>query len=220
MRKEVKLLTATAAVLVGGMIVAATLYRRADQAEKAEAAARRPAPASSTMVRPHSPTLGPADAPVTVVEFLDPECETCRLMYPVVKFLMKEYEGKVRLVIRYMAFHGNSVHAVNALDAAAAQGKYWEMLESLFANQPAWGDHHHPKPELIPEYAKQLGLDMAKFNAAMTGSSGKQKVDIDQADGRALGVTGTPTFFVNGKMLDTLGYEPLKARIEQALRGE
>ena len=80
-----------------------------------------------------------------------------------------------------------------------------------------WADHHHPRPELIPEIAKQAGLDMAAFNQALSRPAHKQKVEIDKADGKSLGVTGTPTFFVNGKMLQELGYEPLRALVAQQL---
>jgi protein-disulfide isomerase len=168
-------------------------------------------------VRPHSHTLGPPDAKVTLVEFLDPECESCRAMYPMVKHLLGEYSGRVRLVIRYMPFHPNSLFAAAALEAAAEQGRYWDMLETLFANQPQWGSHHDPKPHLIPELARGIGLDMAAFGEAMTNPAARQKVEIDRADGQSLGVTGTPTFFVNGKRLERLGYEPLKALIDEAL---
>ena len=217
MKKEALVLGGTAVVLIAAMAFGAGAYLRSQKQAKQEVAAARPAPAASLYVRPDSHSMGPADAKVTVVEFLDPECESCRAMYPYVKQLMSEYQGRIRLVVRIMPFHPNSMFAASALEAAGEQGKYWEMLEALFANQPMWGDHHHPRPELIPEIAKQVGLDMDAFNKALSSPAHKQKVQQDEADGKALGVNGTPTFFVNGKQLERLGYEPLKAMIDEAL---
>ncbi|MGQ0511650.1 MAG: DsbA family protein [Betaproteobacteria bacterium] len=175
-----------------------------------------PAP-GVVLVRPDSPSQGPADARVTLVEFFDPECESCRTMYPVVKRLQREYDGRMRLVIRYMPLHRNSAYAAAALEAAGEQRRYWEMLEILLATQPEWGDHRMPRPELIPTYAARLGLDMDTFMRSIGADTHKAKIERDQADGIQAGVSGTPTFFVNGKMLQRLGYEPLKAMIEEAL---
>jgi protein-disulfide isomerase len=216
-KKDVIRLAGIAGVLVVVLIVAATLYSRSQKKQQAEQAAQRPAPNASQFVRPHSHALGPQDAKVTIVEFLDPECESCRAMYPLVKHLLKEYEGKVRLVIRYMPFHANSMLAASALEAAGEQGKYWQMLEVLFLNQPVWGSHHAPRPDLIPEYAQQIGLDMEAFRRTLNSQAHRNIVEIDKADGQALGVNGTPTFFVNGRMLERLGYETLKAMVDQEL---
>jgi protein-disulfide isomerase len=217
MKKEAVRLVAIAAVLIVAAAVGAGFYMRSQtQVKEAQLASQPPAPAA-VLVRAHSKTRGPADAKVTVVEFLDPECEACRLMYPVTKHLLQEYAGKIRLVVRYMPFHPNSMYAAAALEAAAEQNRYWEMLEILFLNQPQWGDHHQPRPELIPEFAKQIGLDMDAWNRSISKGEHKVLVDMDKADGTKLGVKGTPTFFVNGRMLDQLGYESLKAAIEAEL---
>ena len=217
MKKDVQRLAIIAGVLVVGVGVGAALYSRSAKQEQVARREATPAAPSSTLVRPHSHTLGPADAKVTVVEFLDPECESCREVYPMVKHVLQQYSGRVRLVVRYMPFHPNSMYAAAALEAAAEQNKYWEFLEELFRRQPEWGGHHSPRPELIPEYAKQLGLDMDAWNKAVGKGEYKALVEQDRQDGKSLGVTGTPTFFVNGKMLDQLGYEPLVAMIEAEL---
>ncbi len=218
MNKQAKILGITAVALVGGTVVAGLMYSRSKQNAAPPAPPATVAAASdSVYVRPHSHFIGPADAKVTIVEFLDPECETCRAMYPLVKQVMQEYQGRVRLVVRYMPFHQNSLFAASALEAAAEQKKYWEMLEAMFASQPQWADHHHPRPEMLPEIAKQVGLDMTAFNQALSRPEHKQKVQIDQADGKTLGVNGTPTFFVNGKMLQELGYEQLRALVAEQL---
>lgn len=217
MTKDVRRLAAITGTLVLVLIVVAVFYSRGQRQKEEVAAAAKPPASSSTLVRPHSRTLGPADAKVTVVEFFDPECESCRAIYPAVKAMLKPYQGKVRLVLRYMPMHGNSVYASSALEAAGEQGKYWELLEALFEQQPRWGSHHAPKPELIPEIAAGVGLDMAAFNRTVNSAAHKTLIETDKADGLSLGVNGTPTFFVNGRMLQRLDYGELQAMIDREL---
>ena len=223
MRKDVYKLVGVAAVLLGAFAIAAFFYlrdQRRDGAEQVAAQTRiaEKAPTDDTVfVRPHSRRLGPRDAKVTVVEFLDPECESCRAMYPMVKNLLDQYDGRVRLVIRYMPLHPNSLYAAGALEAAGEQGRYWEMLETLFRHQPVWGSHHHPRPELIPGYAREVGLDMQAFERSLSAGAHRSIVEADHADGRTLGVTGTPTFFVNGRLLERLGHDTLQALIVEEL---
>jgi protein-disulfide isomerase len=223
MRKDVKVLALVAVTLVAVVVVGSVLYRSAEREKKQEQVAEAQKTtageggAFSVLIRPHSPVLGPKDAKVTLVEFLDPECESCRMLYPMVKHLLAQYGGRVRFVLRYMPLHQNSMYAASALEAAGAQGRYWDMLEIMFREQPRWGDHHHPKPEIIPELAKQIGLDMDKFNSAVVDPVHKAKVEMDAADGRALGVRATPTFFVNGREVEQLGYDSIKAMIDAAL---
>jgi len=215
MNKDVLRLGGIAAVLLLGLGIAAYFYQRSEAETQRQDAER--AKTSSSLIRPHSHSQGPPNAPVTVVEFLDPECEACRAMHPLVKRIQSEYGDRMRLVIRYMPYHANSVLAAGALEAAAEQNRYWEFLEVLFLNQPAWGNHHKPRPELIPELAQQIGLDMDAYQRSIDAGAYRKWVEIDKQDGIALGVKGTPTFFVNGRMLERLGYENLKALIEEEL---
>lgn len=172
---------------------------------------------SERLVREDSPVLGPAGAPVTIVEFLDPECEYCRAAFPVVKTLLDEYPEEIRLVVRYFPLHGNSLLAVQATEAAGEQGKYAEMLELLLERQPEWGEKDESQEELFVEYARELGLDVDRFTAAMENPDHREKAERDQADGAALGVRGTPTFFVDGKWISEPSYKALKAAIDEAL---
>jgi protein-disulfide isomerase len=227
MKKELVRLGGIAAVLVAVLLVAAGFYTRSQKQEQAARTASATAGQSSAalardsaFVRPHSRSLGPANAPVTLVEFLDPECESCRAMYPVTKHLLSEYGNKLRLVVRYLPLHPNSMQAVGALEAAGEQGKYWEMLETLFLHQPRWGDHHNPRPELIPQLAEQIGLDMEAYRRSLEAGAFRKPADIDRADAQTLGITATPTFFINGKRVASLGYEPLKVLIDQELKGQ
>ena len=215
MRREALVVVVVAVLAVGALAVGAWLYRGGSRASGAEGAA--PVADALRLVRPDSPSKGPRDAPVTIVEFLDPECEACRAMYPAVERVLAEHPGQIRLVVRYVPLHANSTLAASALEAAGEQGRYWEMLEALFAHQPAWGDHRQPRPELIPEIARQIGLDMAAFQPSFEGIKHRAKVDRDLDDARAPRARGTPTFYVNGRLLEQLGYEPLEALVEEEL---
>ena len=173
-------------------------------------------PSGGTLVYPDSPNKGPSDAKVTLVEFLDPECESCRAAYPVVEKLMTDYGARLRLVVRYVPGHGNSALAIVALEEAGRQGRYWEMLDLLFARQPAWGERATPQAAAFLEYGAELGLDVDRLKMALE-SPDLSKVRRDEADGIALGVAGTPTFFVNGVKVDPLSEARLRSMIDAAL---
>ena len=164
--------------------------------------------------RDYSPRWGNPEAKVVITEFLDPECETCREFFPLVKKIIKENNGKVQLVVRYAPFHGNSKIAVRALEAARLQGKYWQAIEMLYHYQPEWGDHHNPRIELIYGYLEKLGLDMEKLRADMNSPAIEKMLEQDMTDLRQLGVKYTPSFFVNGKALRNFGIMPLLELVE------
>ena len=168
------------------------------------------------LVYPDSPALGPVDAPVTLVEFLDPECESCRAAYPIVKQLLADYGQQVRLVVRYVPGHNNSALAAAAIEEAGRQGRYWETLEYFFEKQPEWGEQQAPQTETFLRYGAELGLDVDELRAALD-SPDLTKVERDEADGQALGIRGTPTFFVNGRMVEELSEQALRAAIDAAL---
>jgi protein-disulfide isomerase len=211
MRKEIKILTVIAVVVVVAAVLGANYYREAKQGERRETGAT-------------------ADSRL-VVEFLDPECESCGAFAPVVKKILKDYDGKVRLVVRYMPLHPNSRLAAGYTEAAGEQGKYWEMQELLFRRQNEWGEIHghgpavaaaaarrEPAPVLFDRYAVELGLDAGKIRAVVAENRYASKVERDMRDGQSLGVSKTPTFFVNGRMLMRFGEAPLRALIDEELR--
>lgn len=173
---------------------------------------------SSLLIKQHSISKGSHDAKVTIVEFLDPECEACSATYPFVKKIAQEFSNDVKLVIRYMPFHTNSKYTANILEGARAQGKFWEALELLFAEQDRWANHHNPNPDLIPEILAPLKLNMSKIITDAKNGKYDNLVLKDQSDGKLSGVKGTPTFFVNGHQLQELGYEPLRKAIMEALQ--
>ena len=169
----------------------------------------------SRLVRMHSPVFGPQDAPVTIVEFFDPACETCRAFYPLVKNLMAQHPEKIKLVIRYAAFHQGSDVVVKLLEAAKSQGKYQAVLEALLAAQPAWADHGQPNLETAFTVAQQAGLDLSQARQAMENPAMQALLQQNMDDLTALQVTKTPTFFVNGRSLPSFGPEQLAALVAE-----
>jgi protein-disulfide isomerase len=125
-----------------------------------------------------------------------------------VKEILNTYGEDVRLVVRYFPLHNNSVLAAQATEAAGEQGKYWEMQELLFQNQSIWGEQQTPQTALFIQYATELGLDVAAFTDALNSPKYADKIQRDQQDGQALGVSGTPTFFVNGQKVQNIGSLP------------
>jgi protein-disulfide isomerase len=179
------LLGGVAAAVVAVFIIAASRY---PQAPPAPATTSQPAPASSAgaeLSRPYSPTLGPPTAGVTIVEFLDPECESCAAMHPIMKHVLKEFDGRVRLVVRYMPLHRNSVYASSLLEAAREQDKYWELMDAFFARHSEWASHHAPRPDLLSAYAAQIGLDLQRLNTSAAAAEVARRIAQDASDGRA-----------------------------------
>jgi protein-disulfide isomerase len=182
------------------------------------AAAAAPASDASALTRFHSPTAGDAAARVHIVEFFDPACGTCRDFYPFVKRLMAENPGKIRLTLRYAAFHKGSDQVVKLLEAARKQGKLWPAIETLLATQEQWTVQHVARVDLALPVVVRVGLDAERLKQDMQSPALDELVRQDLKDAVTLNVTQTPEFFVNGKPLPSFGYEQLKTLVEQALR--
>jgi protein-disulfide isomerase len=157
------------------------------------------------LVRPHSPVVGAAKAPVTVVEFLDPACEACRAFAPVVRQLLFLYPEDVRVVVRFADFHPGSEEAIRLLEAARVQGKFEPMLDALFEKQEEWSSHSAPNPARAWDIAKEVGVNVTKARTDARAASVDNFLRLEAEDQRALKVERTPTFFVNGKPLLTFG---------------
>lgn len=166
---------------------------------------------ADAMIRPYSPILGPAEAPVTIVEFFDPACEACRAFHPVVKDIMAEHGDAVRVVIRYTPFHGAaSEEAIRVLEAARMQDVYVPVLEAVLREQPRWASHGAPAPGLILQIAATAGLDAEAARTQMMAPDVVAILNQDRADVETVGIRQTPTFFVNGKPLDPFGEAELR----------
>ena len=204
----------TTALVLGLFLLGAKFYKDS-QKDKLSFLAKEQ---QELFIRDYSPRFGNKDAKVFLIEFLDPECESCRMLYPHVKNLIKEYEGKVQLVVRYAPFHGNSKIAVAALEAAKKQNLYWESLGLLFERQPEWGSHHHPRIDLIFDFLPAIGIDVDQLKLDMRDPKINKIIDQDIADLKQLGVRATPTFFVNGKTPEAFGFNHLKNLIDEEIK--
>jgi protein-disulfide isomerase len=162
--------------------------------------------------------VGPADAPVTIVEFFDPACEPCRAFYPLVKQIMAAFPKDVRLVLRYAAFHPGSDEAVRILETARLQGRFEPVLEAMLARQAEWASHHAPNIDQAWKIAGDAGLDLprARSDAALPAIT--QAIERDMADVRTHGVRQTPTFFVNGRPLLEFGPQQLYELVQTEVR--
>lgn len=160
-----------------------------------------------------------ADGKVTLVEFLDFECEGCRAHFPVVEQLRKDYAGKVTFVARYfpISSHFNSERAARAVEAAAKQGKFEAMYQRMYEKQTDWAEQQVPADQVFRGYAQDLGLDVAAWEKTYQDPATLARVNKDAEDGRALGVMGTPTFFLNGEKIQPGSADEFKAAIDAAL---
>lgn len=202
------------ALLVGvlaliGLLVATILSSRPDtQASDAQ------------VVREDSHVLNQAPAEKAVlVEFLDFECEVCRAYYPTVEQLREEYAEDLTLVMRYFPIpgHTNSTTAAVAVEAAAAQGQLEPMYQRMYETQAEWGEAQESKAPVFRGFAQELGLDMDAFDTAVADPATTERVQSDFDEGRALGVSGTPTFFLDGEKLEVETPEELTQAVEAAL---
>lgn len=146
---------------------------------------------------------GNKDAQVTLIEYLDFECEACGAYYPIVKELEKKFEGKLRVVTRYFPLpgHKNSMEAALAAEAAGRQGKYFEMHDLLFGSQKEWAEKSTADPNLFLPYAEKLGLNMEKFNQDRKDPTVMARVEKNKAEANKLKLSGTPSFFLNGRTI-------------------
>ncbi|HEY3354146.1 MAG TPA: thioredoxin domain-containing protein [Polyangia bacterium] len=161
-----------------------------------------------------APTRGPADAKVDVVEFGDYQCPYCGDEQAVVTQLLTAYDGRIRFAFKQfpLYFHTYAQQAAEAALAANAQGKFWDFHDALYAHQA------NLMRTDLESYAEQLGLDLDAFRAALDGHTFAADVAADVAQGTALGVPGTPTFFINGRMaVGAVDYAALAAAIDEEL---
>ena len=167
--------------------------------------------------RDYAPTKGDPNAKVTIVEFFDPACETCRAFHPIIEQLLKENPSRLKVVMRYAPLHSGSDYVVKALEAARLQGDFWKALEALYAAQPVWASHGRPDLNQIWPALRQAGFNIEKAQQDMQGTEIATRIQQDIADMQQMQVTKTPGFFVNGKPLIKFGVKEFKKLVAQAI---
>jgi protein-disulfide isomerase len=173
---------------------------------KIETYLKAPAPFRAAVPTTGSPSKGSEDAPVTIVKFEDYQCPFCKQVQPTVTELLSRYNGKIRLVHKDLpldSIHPRARQAAEAARCAGEQGGFWSYHDILYANSPNVGQ------ENLKSYAKDAGFDVNAFGRCLGSGKFKAVVQRDLIDGAQLGVTGTPTFFINGREIS--GNQPLRA---------
>jgi protein-disulfide isomerase len=173
---------------------------------------------AAALASTHSPTVGDANAKVHIVEFLDPACETCAAFFPLVKQVMAQNPGQIRLSVRHVALHDGSDYVVRLLEASREQDKYWQTLETLLATQSLWTEHHRVYPERALQAVGNLGPDLERLVADMDSATVVGRAQRDRADAVTLKVTATPEYFVNGRQMPSFGEQQLMTLIGEELQ--
>lgn len=217
MKSQVKwslLVAAVFVVVVTGLLLAAGRY-------SGDPGADAPGGATDTrLVREDSRIVGEeGSSDVVFVEFLDFECEACGAAYPLVEELRQKYGDQVTFVARYFPLpgHFNAERAARAVESAARQGKFVEMYQKMYETQTTWGEQQVPLDDLFRGFAEDLGLDMGQYDTDYASDAVAARVQRDVEDGVALGVQGTPTFFLDGKRFEPTSAEDFEDALVDAL---
>lgn len=161
------------------------------------------------------------DEKAVLVEFLDFECEACLAAKPFVDELEQEFGENLTITARYFPLpgHTNSMNAALAVEAAAQQGKFTQMLDLMYETQADWGEASESKADVFRGFAEDLDLDLAAYDAAITDPETKNRIELDVADGTALGVTGTPTFFLNDEEVLATTLDEFRTLVADSING-
>ena len=218
--KTKPILVIVSAIVIAGIIAIymsrqeTTAETKATASGSATTAAAVPGGAGAGRIR------GAADAPVTLTEYADYQCPTCKIYHPIITELLSRYHGKLKVEFHHfplISIHPNAMPAALAAESAGDQGKFWEMNDLLFQHQEAWS--RSPNAEaMFLQFALQLGLDSNRFMQAMKSPETQERVLADVRRGNDI-VKGTPTFAINGQVLPDLpGLEGLSDLIAGQLK--
>jgi protein-disulfide isomerase len=208
-----------AAVLVAAILVAWNLKQSAVEAPVATPTPHPSRPVIPAKVAepgadpPHA--LGDAKAPVTLEEFGDFQCPPCGLLHPVLKTMEHEFGPRLRIIFREFPLvpaHQYALAAARSAEAAGMQGRFWEMHDLLYENQKSWSNAFDVRP-IFEAYATKIGLDLEKFKRDLSSATVAQRILQDGKRGHSLGVTGTPTVFMNGSEVPFESLAPEKLRV-------
>jgi protein-disulfide isomerase len=208
-----------AAVLAAAGVIAWYLKQSA-----LEAAVATPTPNASSPASPPKPgepgadpphVSGDAKAPVTLEEFGDFQCPPCGLLHPVMKTMEHEFGPRLRIIFREFPLvptHEHALAAARVAEAAGMQGKFWEMHDLIYENQKSWSNAFDVRP-IFEGYATKIGLDLEKFRRDLSSETVAQRIFQDGKRARSLGVTGTPTVFMNGREVPFESFAQDKLRV-------
>lgn len=161
----------------------------------------------------------PGRSGVTFTEFLDFECEACAAAYPAIEDLRRQYAGRVTFNIRYFPIdsHQNARNAALAVEAAAQQDKFEKMYQRMYETQTSWGEQQASQAPLFRSFAKDLGLNMREYDAAVADPETAERVERDVQAGQQLGVQGTPSFFIDEEKIEPQSFDDLRRQLDAAI---
>ncbi len=165
-------------------------------------------------------SYGVTSSSVSLIEYSDFECPACALFFPEMKKIKADFGGRIHFTYRHFPLpqHSFAVLAATVAEAAGKQGKFWEMHDMLFERQVEWTGAKNPEL-VLSDYARQLGLNMQRFEVDRADQVIREKINNDRSSGERAGVSGTPTFFLNGKKVENLStYEDLYTLVQDSIR--
>jgi protein-disulfide isomerase len=203
----------TIAVLIGVFFGLKTIYNQS-QSEKTISLSKEQA---VLFKRDSSFSIGPNSAKVQLLEYFDPACETCAQFHPYIKDILEQYGDNIQLVLRYAPLHKDSDKVVVMLEATKKQDMFLEALEASFKTQQYWAGHNGHNLDALWTIISDLGLDMNQLADDMKNPEVLTIVRQDIEDGKKLGATKTPSYYINGKPLQQFGLQNLKDLIKSEM---
>lgn len=206
-----------AGLVVGGLLIHYRVFSARQPAEKI----RETAGALPGAEPPH--VRGEMNAPVTLEEFGDFECPPCAAFHPELKKIEAEYGARLRVIFRHMPLeiHPHALSAARASEAAALQGKFWEMHDLLYEKQNDWARATDAKAVFV-RFAGELGLDQERFAQDMESQQVLERIELDEQRAESIDVDGTPGLFINGREIPSSARTPegIRATVDAALKGK
>ncbi len=216
MGKDAKILTAIGVLTIAIVLIAAfTIGNKPTQQQKTLADTEK-----KILLNNHTHLIKSPNAKVTIVEFGDFQCPACGAAYSQVKRIKDDYKGKINFAFREFPLnvHPNAYTAALATEAAGSQGKFWEMHDKLYENQNEWSEKKDPL-DTFAKYAKDIGINIDKFKSDIKNKTYDKWIQTDINDGNRLGISATPTFYINGEEhAGVLLYDDFKVKIERELK--
>lgn len=199
-------------VIIGGLFALLTFTNKDKPADQS---------GNNSTAQPTSHITGKVDSKVTLIEYVDFQCPACKAYFPIVQQLKADYGDKIAFQFRHFPLtqiHTNAFISSRAAEAAAKQGKFFEMYDALYEQQDSWSSVSDPTPIFV-NFATQLGLNIDQFKTDMVSSSTTDLINADRKVAQDLGATGTPTFVLNGKRLEKspTSIEEFKTLLDEAL---